>query len=416
MPAHIPSIGTWLFLCASLLGACGEGPVSSAGGEDGGSTGGEGEGSGAGSGSGSGSDSGEDSGIDDADGDGVPATEDCDDGDATVYPGAPDLCDDQLNDCGDAGWDEDVGLATLWDLETGEAIDLSEALSGSAPAHLAYAGQHRLDLCRGTWSDLIELNGALGIVGHGEREEVILSAQQAGPVVAMQPGAELEATGLTLTEGRASHGGCIQLVHTAPASPEVRGLILLDDVDLLDCVATEDGGALYVDDQAELTIRASRVRGGSAGGAGGGVYAGTGIAAVDLTIEDSVFAENAARGGAGGALYMGARDGTITDTLFTSNTAATTGGAVQVLGNLILTATDSPPDGARPRLTHNTAFGDGGGALWFAGGNDVVSEAYDWGAGDEDNHPEDVGGDALDSTYSYEGIASFVCSTGGSCE
>lgn len=42
----------------------------------------------------------------DADGDGSPATEDCDDSDPSVYPGAPELCDGKNNDC-DAGVDEE---------------------------------------------------------------------------------------------------------------------------------------------------------------------------------------------------------------------------------------------------------------------------------------------------------------------
>lgn len=41
----------------------------------------------------------------DADGDGSPASEDCDDTDPTVYPGADELCDGKNNDC-DAGVDE----------------------------------------------------------------------------------------------------------------------------------------------------------------------------------------------------------------------------------------------------------------------------------------------------------------------
>jgi len=42
----------------------------------------------------------------DADGDGVTTPDDCDDGDPSVYPGAPELCDGKNNDC-DAGVDED---------------------------------------------------------------------------------------------------------------------------------------------------------------------------------------------------------------------------------------------------------------------------------------------------------------------
>ena len=52
----------------------------------------------------------------DADGDGVPAGDDCDDGDAAVGPGAPELCDGLDNDC-DGEVDEDATVAVFADLD-----------------------------------------------------------------------------------------------------------------------------------------------------------------------------------------------------------------------------------------------------------------------------------------------------------
>ena len=46
---------------------------------------------------------GDDLALLDLDGDGFHVLDDCDDGDDTVYPGAPELCDGQLNDCDDVG-------------------------------------------------------------------------------------------------------------------------------------------------------------------------------------------------------------------------------------------------------------------------------------------------------------------------
>jgi len=57
----------------------------------------------------------------DTDGDGVPPPIDCNDGDDTVYPGAPELCDGQDNDC-DSQVDEPVfgGLVSATPLQTPE--------------------------------------------------------------------------------------------------------------------------------------------------------------------------------------------------------------------------------------------------------------------------------------------------------
>lgn len=75
----------------------------------------------------------------DADGDGVPASSDCDDEDASVFPGAPESCDGVDNDC-DGMVDPDTSSdATLWyaDVDADGYGDVSTA----APSCTAPAGR-----------------------------------------------------------------------------------------------------------------------------------------------------------------------------------------------------------------------------------------------------------------------------------
>ncbi|MFT5587733.1 MAG: hypothetical protein ACI9VR_005346, partial [Cognaticolwellia sp.] len=57
-----------------------------------------------------------DSGLLDADGDGFAASDDCDDDNVTIFPGAEELCDGLDNDC-DAQTDNGATDATLWYLD-----------------------------------------------------------------------------------------------------------------------------------------------------------------------------------------------------------------------------------------------------------------------------------------------------------
>lgn len=80
----------------------------------------------------------------DADGDGVPASEDCDDSDATVYPGAEEACDGKDNDCDGA---TDLADADVVGVESapidsdgdgyGEAGRSADFCAGSPPANVA---------------------------------------------------------------------------------------------------------------------------------------------------------------------------------------------------------------------------------------------------------------------------------------
>ncbi len=63
----------------------------------------------------------------DADGDGVDATEDCDDSDASAYPGADELCDGVDNDCDGAVDNDAVDMATFYEDADGDGYGDAEA-------------------------------------------------------------------------------------------------------------------------------------------------------------------------------------------------------------------------------------------------------------------------------------------------
>lgn len=99
----------------------------------------------------SGADSGEPAPIEDADGDGASDDEDCDDGDATVYPGADEICGDGvINDC-DATSTSECTLVDI--LELGDATwKLTSVTSDEwAGASVASVG----DLDGDGWVDLL---------------------------------------------------------------------------------------------------------------------------------------------------------------------------------------------------------------------------------------------------------------------
>ena len=80
--------------------------------------------------------------IVDEDGDGVPASEDCDDGDPAVYPGAEELCDGVDNDC-DGEIDVGASDASLWteDRDGDNYGDDDTAIEACEPPSEIYVAQ-----------------------------------------------------------------------------------------------------------------------------------------------------------------------------------------------------------------------------------------------------------------------------------
>lgn len=93
---------------------------------------------------------------------------DCDDGDATVFPGAEERCDGRQNDC-DADWSSDAGRAH-WVGADGVWTDVASALGagGDALAASTWTDDGTLYVCEGTWTVELTLDANVSVVGVGD--------------------------------------------------------------------------------------------------------------------------------------------------------------------------------------------------------------------------------------------------------
>ena len=69
--------------------------------------------------------------------------------------------------------------------------------------------------------------------------------------------------------------------------------------------------------------------------------------------------------------------------------------------------------GRDSEVVSNTGYIGGGGAALYGTSSTLISENTDWGSGETDNTPDDVGildddGELVQS-YSFDGVASFTC-------
>jgi hypothetical protein len=147
---------------------------------------------------------------------------DCDDGDNTVYPGAPELCDDVQQDCNTKGWSGDVAVATWYPNAGGYedwTADLAAGKYGAA-AKIEITDDGELAICDGTWYASLNVTAMdARITGlHGSAETIISGGDDARPLGVFTDGAVVTATGLTLTEGNACYGAAVSTALVASCS------------------------------------------------------------------------------------------------------------------------------------------------------------------------------------------------------
>ncbi|MDP7113423.1 MAG: right-handed parallel beta-helix repeat-containing protein, partial [Myxococcota bacterium] len=136
-----------------------------------------------------------------------------------------------------------------------------------------------------------------------------------------------------LRNGAATDGGCLHVTD---------GSLTLEDVMVDDCVASENGGAVFADSSAVVLIRANVRNSDATTGSGGGLW----LNDSPLLADDCTF-HDLDSGGYGGAMAIEGGDHTISRSVFTTCDALD-GGAIDALGEGTLSVVGS-------RFHHNEA-------------------------------------------------------------
>ena len=264
----------------------------------------------------------------DLDGDGFPADVDCDDGDASVYPGAREVCDGKDNDC-DASTSEEGAVS----LDGVRVSSLTSALARAVDGSL-------ITLCAGTYVGPFEVrrDSAVTILG-------VLGSDVTTIQYGLHARSNLNLTGVTVTD--ADEDGIL-----VGGGPVDRVEIVESVIEGNDCGIYANGKTVYLED----TIVRDNHHGASRGG---GVYAahlemvgstvtrnsaysGGGVYATDsLTMDgSSVISHNEASdpwgeyGTHGGGVYLSSGTAVLQEgALISENTAAYGGGVYMVDGS-----------------------------------------------------------------------------------
>lgn len=351
----------------------------------------------------------------DATGGRVVTNDDCDDGDANIHPGAPEVCDGVADDCG-TGWSvsQEVGLVTHFPT-SGFASDLTSAWAAGtlgAAAAITLPSSGRVEVCEGRYYVMISTAASGSVEVHGATKlTTFLDAEgSTGRVFTVASGASADVADLTILNGT---GGASVLGNASFTRVSIRdniaadgggidatlgptGLLRVDDSSLSNNRSTGAGGAIrvsggtlevvngaillgnFADDGAgihatgtSVVVDAATVRNNQADLDGGGVHATTS----SIALSNGALIESNDAMGVGGGLLLDSSDLTCGASSLVSN-SATTGGGVHVFGTL-----------------------------------DVTSAACNWGVPlVDDNVPDDIVLEGTGVIGTYEANATFACS------
>jgi hypothetical protein len=319
----------------------------------------------------------------DEDRDGHPVSEDCDDSDPEVHPGAPERCN---------GSDDDCDPATLEDGVVSVDGQGSWATIGAAVAASSPGSEVRV--CAGVWPENVTLVHDLRLVAHEGAALTTIDGGGAGPTVSVDAG-EVTITGFTLTGGSSvGQGGGLSIFGT-------------DLVTVEECVVTgnasTDGAGIYTYLGVQLALVQTTISDNTGGIGGGLAMNGDGLAS-SLSMTGCTLSENFADESGGAMVLFGVPVVQIDSTSIIDNVSLDGGGLT--VGGSVVTLTGST-------VQRNEATSTGGGLLLYAGIGEVVSVDSDWGTDTDDNAPQDVAIPGVGAWTGYGAGASFQCDVAG---
>jgi fibronectin-binding autotransporter adhesin len=294
----------------------------------------------------------------DADNDGFPAGEDCDDADPASYPGAPERCDGRDNDC-DGSDVEPTQLATVTGGDSYATI--TEAIAAAGPGGT-------VTVCPGTYPEALVVEEDLFLVGI---DQPTIDAGSAGAAIDVLGGETVVIQGFRITGGTGSSEGPF-----VTNGGGVNAYYAEGPVDIVDCVIEDNladlgGGVVFGTAGGRLVN--SQVRDNVAGSHGGGIYLAGGV-----TLENSEVTGNVAATYGGGVAVGDQNDLALVNSSIHDNTASTGGGLFAFdAGVIVADATSS--------VAANSATVSGGGVF--------LDEAAEWTGGEVvDNDATELGG------------------------
>ncbi len=343
----------------------------------------------------------------DLDGDGFSEDAgDCDDLDASAYPGALEICDGVDNDCN--GLSDELAAAATLDSNTNYGT-IQEALD-------AAIGGSTIVVCDGTWGGAIKIETTVTLSSvSGQFDCTIDGQSQDSTITVTAP--DVVISGLTVTGGLGAAGGGINGVAADRLKVEASiitlnsadfgaGVYLGDHCELTDTIVTQNqaieyGGGVAVKAASTATITNGTIEANNAKlGGGAFLYEGATLTASGT----STFSDNVAESGGGVYVWAGAfsggelegndaiyggglyffAGGQVTDLVVAGNTSEHGGGAVihgaATLTDVVLSGNDATIEGGglfvddgsvtcdgSTRIDDNTTDDDGAGAVVWNG-------------------------------------------------